>query len=83
MRLRQPASTFRWENSHCIETLLAALSVLPIPVYLAPDANVIRYLTRVHNVGPLWTAELKRAPLSKIEKTLHCSRKPLHTRDRQ
>src|SRR5262249_35572743 len=61
---------FRWENSHCIETMLVALSVLPIPVYLAPDANIIRYLTRVHNVGPLWTAELKRAPLSKIEKLL-------------
>jgi Undecaprenyl-phosphate glucose phosphotransferase len=61
---------FRWDNSRCIETMLVALSVLPIPVYLAPDANVIRYLTRVHNVGPLWTAELKRAPLSKIEKLL-------------
>jgi undecaprenyl-phosphate galactose phosphotransferase/putative colanic acid biosynthesis UDP-glucose lipid carrier transferase len=50
--------------------MLVALSVLPIPIYLAPDADVIRYLNRVHSIGPLWTAELKRAPLGKIEQLL-------------
>jgi Undecaprenyl-phosphate glucose phosphotransferase len=58
---------FRWEHSRCIEFILTALSVLPIPVYLVPDHSVVRYLSRIHNVGPIWTAELKRAPLSKLE----------------
>jgi Undecaprenyl-phosphate glucose phosphotransferase len=61
---------FRWDNSRCIEAMLVALSVLPIPVYLAPDATVTRYLNSLHSIGPVWTAELKRAPLSKIEQLL-------------
>jgi undecaprenyl-phosphate galactose phosphotransferase/putative colanic acid biosynthesis UDP-glucose lipid carrier transferase len=61
---------FRWENSRCIEAMLVALSVLPIPVYLAPDATVTRYLSSLHSIGPVWTAELKRAPLNKIEQLL-------------
>ena len=58
---------FCWDNCRCIEPITAALSVLPIPIYLIPDRNVVRYLSRVHCIGPIWTAELKRAPLSKIE----------------
>jgi undecaprenyl-phosphate galactose phosphotransferase/putative colanic acid biosynthesis UDP-glucose lipid carrier transferase len=61
---------FRWDNSRCIEAMLVALSVLPIPVYLAPDATVTRYLSSLHSIGPVWTAELKRSPLSKIEQLL-------------
>jgi undecaprenyl-phosphate galactose phosphotransferase/putative colanic acid biosynthesis UDP-glucose lipid carrier transferase len=57
----------RWNHGHCIESVLAALSVLPIPVYLVPDPDVVGYLSRIHNIGPIWTAELKRAPLSKFE----------------
>jgi undecaprenyl-phosphate galactose phosphotransferase/putative colanic acid biosynthesis UDP-glucose lipid carrier transferase len=61
---------FRWEHSRCIEFILAALSVLPIPVYLIPDHNVVRYLSRIHNIGPIWVAEVKRPPLSKLEQLL-------------
>ncbi len=61
---------FRWEHTHCIECILNALSVLPIPVYLVPDHNVVRYLSRSHNIGPIWTAEIKRAPLGVLEQLL-------------
>jgi undecaprenyl-phosphate galactose phosphotransferase/putative colanic acid biosynthesis UDP-glucose lipid carrier transferase len=47
------------------------LSVLPVPVHLLPDENVARYLNRrMFHVGSTWTAELKRAPLSKPEQCL-------------
>jgi Undecaprenyl-phosphate glucose phosphotransferase len=59
-----------WDRSHCIEGILVALSVLPIPVYLIPDHKVVHYLSRICNIGPVWTAELKRAPLSKLERLL-------------
>src|SRR5262249_36549637 len=59
-----------WDRSHCIEAILVALSVLPIPVYLIPDHKVVHYLSRVCNIGPVWTAELKRAPLNKLERLL-------------
>jgi Undecaprenyl-phosphate glucose phosphotransferase len=61
---------FPWDRSHCIEAILVALSVLPIPIYLIPDHKVVRYLSRVCSIGPIWTAELKRAPLSKLERLL-------------
>jgi len=61
---------FQWEHSSYIESLLIALSVLPIPVFLLPDPNVVRYLNRTYNIGPIWTAEVKRAPLSRIEQLL-------------
>jgi undecaprenyl-phosphate galactose phosphotransferase/putative colanic acid biosynthesis UDP-glucose lipid carrier transferase len=57
----------RWDHSCWIDSILIALSVLPIPVYLIPDHNVLRYLNRIHCIGSIWTAELKRAPLSKCE----------------
>jgi undecaprenyl-phosphate galactose phosphotransferase/putative colanic acid biosynthesis UDP-glucose lipid carrier transferase len=61
---------FRWDQSRYIEAVLGSLSVLPIPIYLVPDPSVVRYMVRTHNIGPIWTAELKRAPLSKIEQLL-------------
>jgi Undecaprenyl-phosphate glucose phosphotransferase len=61
---------FPWDRSHCIEAILVALGVLPIPVYLIPDDKVVRYLTRACSIGPVWTAELKRAPLNKLERLL-------------
>jgi Undecaprenyl-phosphate glucose phosphotransferase len=60
-----------WEHSRCIEGILNVLSVLPVPVHLLPDDNVARYLNRrMFHVGATWTAELKRAPLSRREQTL-------------
>jgi Undecaprenyl-phosphate glucose phosphotransferase len=58
-----------WENSRTIETLAQTLSVLPIPILLLPDANVSRYVFR-HNVvlGKTWAAEIRRAPLSRLER---------------
>jgi Undecaprenyl-phosphate glucose phosphotransferase len=61
---------FPWDRSHYIEAILVALGVLPIPVYLIPDDKVVRYLTRACSIGPVWTAELKRAPLNKVERLL-------------
>jgi undecaprenyl-phosphate galactose phosphotransferase/putative colanic acid biosynthesis UDP-glucose lipid carrier transferase len=61
---------FRWDHTRCIQSVLVALSVLPLPVYLVPDHNVVRYLSRIHNIGSMWTAEVKRAPLSKLEQLL-------------
>jgi Undecaprenyl-phosphate glucose phosphotransferase len=44
------------------------LSVLPIPIYLVPDENVVRYLgRRPVNIGTTWAAEIQRAPLTMIE----------------
>jgi undecaprenyl-phosphate galactose phosphotransferase/putative colanic acid biosynthesis UDP-glucose lipid carrier transferase len=60
-----------WEHSRCIESILNILSILPVPVHLLPDDNVARYLNRrMFHVGATWTAELKRAPLSKREQAL-------------
>jgi undecaprenyl-phosphate galactose phosphotransferase/putative colanic acid biosynthesis UDP-glucose lipid carrier transferase len=61
---------FRWDHTRWIDSILIALSVLPIPVYLIPDHNVVRYLNRVHCIGSIWTAELKRAPLNKCEQLI-------------
>jgi Undecaprenyl-phosphate glucose phosphotransferase len=59
-----------WEKSHLIEVILNALSVLPIRVHLVPDEKVIDYLRQTHRIGAIWTAELKRTPLSKSEQAL-------------
>jgi Undecaprenyl-phosphate glucose phosphotransferase len=61
----------KWEHSRCIEGILNVLSVLPVPIHLLPDENVARYLgRRMVQVGATWSAELKRAPLSKPEQAL-------------
>jgi undecaprenyl-phosphate galactose phosphotransferase/putative colanic acid biosynthesis UDP-glucose lipid carrier transferase len=45
--------------------------VLPVPVHLLPDDDVAHYLKQpVLRVGGLWSAELKRAPLSSLEQGL-------------
>ncbi len=59
-----------WEHSHCIEAILNALSVLPVRVHLVPDEKTVSYLRRTCCVGDIWTAELKRAPLDKLEQAL-------------
>jgi len=60
----------RWENSDYIDAIVNALSVLPIPVYLVPDEKVVGYLTKPYSIGDIWTAELKRAPLSRREQAV-------------
>jgi len=59
-----------WENSDRIDAIAAALSVLPVPVYLIPDERVVGYLAKSRSIGHIWTAELKRAPLSRGEQAL-------------
>jgi len=57
-----------WEQSRTIERITKMLSVLPLPVYLVPDENVVRFLGRsAINIGTTWAAEIQRAPLSRIE----------------
>jgi Undecaprenyl-phosphate glucose phosphotransferase len=60
-----------WQRTRCIERILNALRVLPLPVQLLPDEHVARYLSRpmVH-LGETWSAELKRGPLTKAEQAL-------------
>jgi len=60
-----------WAHNRCIEGIVDALSVLPVPVHLLPDDDVAHYLKQpVLRVGGLWSAELKRAPLSDLEQAL-------------
>jgi Undecaprenyl-phosphate glucose phosphotransferase len=61
---------FRWDQSRCIDSILVALQVLPVPIYLVPDAHVTCYLSRMHSIGPIWIAELKRAPLNRFEQIM-------------
>jgi undecaprenyl-phosphate galactose phosphotransferase/putative colanic acid biosynthesis UDP-glucose lipid carrier transferase len=57
-----------WERGGTIERITKMLSVLPLPVYLVPDENVIRYLGRREiDVGTTWAAEIQRAPLTRTE----------------
>jgi Undecaprenyl-phosphate glucose phosphotransferase len=56
-----------WQNGDCIDAIVRALGVLPIPVYLVPDERVSSYLNSPCSIGHIWTAELKRAPLSRPE----------------
>jgi Undecaprenyl-phosphate glucose phosphotransferase len=59
-----------WERSWCIEVILSAFSVLPARVCLVPDDKVVSYLKRTSHVGEICTAELKRAPLNRLERAL-------------
>jgi undecaprenyl-phosphate galactose phosphotransferase/putative colanic acid biosynthesis UDP-glucose lipid carrier transferase len=57
-----------WEQSWTLERITKMLSVLPLPVYLVPDENVVRYLgPRVINIGTTWAAEIQRTPLTGTE----------------
>jgi Undecaprenyl-phosphate glucose phosphotransferase len=58
----------RWEQSWAIERITKMLSVLPLPVYLVPDENVVRFLgRRAINLGTTSAAEIQRAPLTRTE----------------
>jgi Undecaprenyl-phosphate glucose phosphotransferase len=57
-----------WENALLIDRLLAELSVLPAQVHLVPDQRVAAYLRQTCTIGSVWTAELRRAPLNKVER---------------
>jgi Undecaprenyl-phosphate glucose phosphotransferase len=59
-----------WEQSWTIERITKMLSVLPLPVYLVPDENVVRFLGRRANIGSTWAAEIQRAPLTRTEQFL-------------
>jgi Undecaprenyl-phosphate glucose phosphotransferase len=56
-----------WEQSWTIERITKMLSVLPLPIYLVPDENVVRFLGRRANIGSTWAAEIQRAPLTRTE----------------
>jgi Undecaprenyl-phosphate glucose phosphotransferase len=59
-----------WERGKWIEVIRDALSVLPIPIRLVPEDRMVDYLARTYSVGSIWMAELKRAPLSGLERAL-------------
>src|ERR1700683_4442095 len=60
-----------WAHNRCIEGVINALGVLPMPVHLLPDDDVAYYVKQpVLRVGGVWAAELKRAPLSRLERAL-------------
>jgi Undecaprenyl-phosphate glucose phosphotransferase len=57
-----------WDQRPLIEELIEQLSLLSVSVYLLPDKNVAHFLgRRIVEIGTTWTAELKRAPLSRVE----------------
>jgi Undecaprenyl-phosphate glucose phosphotransferase len=57
-----------WDDPHRIEALTRELGALSVPVYLLPDRNVAHILSnRIVDIGTAWTAELKRAPLTRLE----------------
>ncbi|UVO27603.1 undecaprenyl-phosphate glucose phosphotransferase [Bradyrhizobium arachidis] len=60
-----------WSRQHAIDSILDALKILPIPVHLVPDVHAARFLRYpLQSTGNIWTAELRRAPLSWKERTL-------------
>jgi Undecaprenyl-phosphate glucose phosphotransferase len=59
---------FDWQHHRTIDGILDALAVLPISINLVPDESATRFLNHpIANVGGTWTAELRRAPLSRTE----------------
>jgi Undecaprenyl-phosphate glucose phosphotransferase len=57
-----------WHHHRIIDGILDALAVLPISVHLVPDESAARFLdSPIANIGTTWTAELKRAPLTRGE----------------
>lgn len=60
-----------WSRQHAIDSILDALKILPVPVHLVPDAHAARFLRYpLHSTGNTFTAELRRAPLSRNERAL-------------
>jgi Undecaprenyl-phosphate glucose phosphotransferase len=59
---------FDWQHRRAIDGILDGLAVIPISVHLVPDESAARFLNHpISNVGGTWTAELRRAPLSRTE----------------
>ncbi|WP_407121669.1 undecaprenyl-phosphate glucose phosphotransferase [Bradyrhizobium sp. STM 3561] len=60
-----------WSRQHAIDSILDTLKILPIPVHLVPDPNAARFLRYpLVSTGNMFTAELRRAPLSWRERAL-------------
>ena len=58
-----------WYHHRVIDGILDALAVLPVSVHLVPDESAARFLNNpIANVGNTWTAELRRAPLTRAER---------------
>ncbi len=58
-----------WRERRHVDELKAALSPMPIPVYLFADREIERLLTRPRvRVGGLLGFELQRAPLSRVDR---------------
>jgi Undecaprenyl-phosphate glucose phosphotransferase len=57
-----------WHHHRIIDSILDALAVLPISIHLVPDESAARFLNSpIANIGATWTAELRRAPLTRGE----------------
>jgi undecaprenyl-phosphate galactose phosphotransferase/putative colanic acid biosynthesis UDP-glucose lipid carrier transferase len=60
-----------WDDRHSIDRLINELGALSMPVYLLPDKNVTYFSSsRPVNIGTTSGAELKREPLSRIERSI-------------
>lgn len=60
-----------WDRPQHIERMLKALRVLPVQVHLLPDKDVGRFLLgKVDGLGPAFSIELQRSPLTRIERVV-------------
>jgi Undecaprenyl-phosphate glucose phosphotransferase len=60
-----------WHERSSVMRLMELLRILSVPIYLLPDRNVAHFLSgRAVSIGTVWTAELKRAPLTTVEQIL-------------
>lgn len=70
-RIEQIFILMRWYRQHAIDSLLDALKILPLPVHLVPDVPVARLMRYPQiGTGAIWTAELRRSPLTLSERAL-------------
>ena len=60
-----------WNRGAEVDSILRALRILSVPIHLVPDQQALDLLSHpIVHVGRVWTAELKRAPLSAGERAL-------------
>ncbi len=60
-----------WSDTNLVDEVVAALTVLPIPVKLMPDVAISRLLARpLYELGPTKVVEIQRAPLGPIQRRL-------------